>query len=540
MLNPPHLRAGYLCALGFLLPQFFPSATASEVPLEAVRFEYDCSVGSGQALFVLGSIPELGCNDLRRAVKMVRDGGSSTRWSLDVGIPQGTQFAYQFVARDPIVSRLADPANGAVLSAVASGATTTPDPPTRDRIVYTVPAGGATAVRFASTLGDVNRPLVPLPTLDDFDLAMLINRPNGGGIRATVFETEFRTPLHRVLYNNTGAYNYIPNPTSTILGDRVVRTLVSRYVMGTRTINGVRGRGIQIYLPRGYADNTWRRYPVLYMHDGQNVFGNGGNNGSWHAEEAADALIRSARIRELIIVAIDYSDRRLWELNPDYEGDPSWNQNYNRFLIEELMPYVNQNFRTLTGPQNTGILGSSFGGIGSISAVLELPGVFGRLGAMSTSFWATNIRNRLIDGEIPASVRIYLDAGDFSDGGDGTVIARDGLIRTGRLLNDNLRFQIGLGQDHSEASWAIRLPDALEALFPITDELNLIDLPTLPRGDVDADGCVNMTDLTRMLSGFGACVGEPSFDPYADVDGTNCVDMGDLITILASYGMACP
>lgn len=540
MLSRPCVRAVSLCALSLLFPQFLPSATASEVPIEPVRFEYVGSVGSGQAVFVLGSAPALGCDDLGRAVKMLREDGSSTRWFLDVGIPQGTNFTYQFVARDPIVSRLADPANGFILTNIASSSTSLPDPPTRDRIVYTVPAGGATAVRFASTLGDVNRPLVPLPTPDDFDLAMLINRPNGGGIRATVFETEFRTPLHRVLYNNTSTYNYIPNPTSTISGDRVVRTLVSRYVMGTRTINGVRGRGIQIYLPRGYADNTWRRYPVLYLHDGQNVFGNGGNNGSWHAEEAADVLIRSARIRELIIVAIDYSDRRLWELNPDYEGDPTWNQNYNRFLIEELMPYVNQNFRTLTGPQNTGILGSSFGGIGSISAVLELPGVFGRLGAMSTSFWATNIRNRLVAGEIPASVRIYLDAGDFSDGGDGTVIARDGLIRTGRLLNDNLRFQIGLGQDHSEASWAVRLPDALEALFPITDELNLIDLPTLPRGDVDADGCVNMTDLTRMLSGFGACVGEPSFDPYADVDGTNCVDMGDLLTILSGYGTPCP
>lgn len=525
------------CAMSAALS---PRAGASEVPIERVQFEYTGAAAQGQAFFICGSAAQLGCGDMRRAVKMVRDEAATDRWFVNVGIPQGTAYTYQVVMRDPGAARLGDPANGTVVSALLNGATAQPDPPTRDRVVYTLPAEGAAEVSFSTAAAPVDRPLVPLPQEQGFDLAMLINRPSGTGMRASILGTEFQTPLHRVLFSNGEAYNYLRNPGSTLDGTIYTRNIASQYVSGTRTINGVRGRGFQVLVPRGYLENTWRRYPVLYMHDGQNVFGDGANGVSWHAEVAAGALIASARCRETILVAIDYSDYRLGELNPDWEGDATLNRNYNRFLSEELIPYINANFRTLTGPENTGILGSSFGGIASISAVLELPGTFGHLGAMSTSFWATNIRNRIVAGEIPDSVRVYLDAGDMNDGGDDAMIARDGLIRTGRYLEDSLYFEIGFNQDHSEEYWAIRLYDALEALFPITDEQNLIDLPVLPRGDVNADGCVDMTDLTRMLAGFGFVVGEPGYDPYADVDGSNAVDVGDVVTVLANYGMQCP
>jgi hypothetical protein len=144
--------------------------------------------------------------------------------------------------------------------------------------------------------------------------------------------------------------------------------------------------------------------------------------------------------------------------------------------------------------------------------------------------------DRLAAGDLPAQDRIYLDAGDTNDGGALTVRVRDDLLETGRVLCDNLHFNLGFNHEHNEAAWSARLPVALEALFPITEGAPGIGLPLPVRGDADGDGCVALTDLSLLLSAFGACDPLAGFNPAADLDENGCIDLTDLTLLLAAFG----
>lgn len=163
---------------------------------------------------------------------------------------------------------------------------------------------------------------------------------------------------------------------------------------------------------------------------------------------------------------------------------------------------------------------------------------FGRVGAMSTSFWASSTDDRLAAGELPPQTRLYLDAGDQNDGTAETIAARDGALRAGRVLHDNLHFQIGYGHAHNEAAWSARLPDALRALYPIEDEAGAIDLPAPIEGDLDADCAVTLSDLSALLTNFGLS-GAASYES-GDLDGDADVDLADLSGLLAAFGTTCP
>ncbi|RMF85614.1 MAG: hypothetical protein D6744_01140, partial [Planctomycetota bacterium] len=431
-------------------------AQGSEVPLETEHFAIDFVTSVGQSVFVLGDIPALGDNDMTLAVKLVPgayDPGppASLPWTLDVAIPQGVTFSYSYVLRDDAVGSLSDPANGVVLAGPFNGATTTPNPPTRDLRFYKNNGGTATDVTFHLPSGDATRPLVVVPGHPDLLVAHLSGAPNGVGTDATIGGNSVRTPLHTLLRRGAHVYNYVSDPAATTSGFRETFVVPTSQIVATRTIDNVTGRGVEVYLPRGYNEHTSRRYPVLYMHDGQNVFEPGGPFGTWAAEVVAGRLIKKGRLRELIIVAIDNSPNRLAEYNPDWTG--SQNAAYNSFIVDELKPVVDARYRTLTGPTDTGVMGSSFGGIASLSIALDYPQVFGRVGAMSTSFWATSIDVRLANGELPTASRLYLDAGDINDGAEDTIAVRDALLAGGRVLNGDLFFQIGYGHQHNETAW---------------------------------------------------------------------------------------
>jgi enterochelin esterase-like enzyme len=510
---------------------------AAEVPLETVRFEHTYNTTVGQSVFVVGSIPELGAGDVRRSLKLVPIGPTpdGLLWRLDVAIPQGTAFTYRFVLRDDAVAAYRDPANGSYLTAATAAATQTPSPAARDRIVYSVIGDGATEISFLELPGSLDRPLLAVPGRADVRVATSFARPNGPGLDFRIFSTVFDTPRHTILHRAGALFDYVPAALATS-GTIVEFALPTSLIVATRTINGVTGRGIRVYLPRGYAQHVDRCYPVLYMHDGQNVFLPGGPFGCWRAEAVADDLIRRGRIRELIIVAVDNSPNRLPEYNPDWPGGAVMNHAYNQFLVTELKPYVDANFRTFADRVNTGVMGSSFGGVASISVALEFPGVFGRIGPMSTSFSYTVLDDRLAAGDLPAADRVYLDTGDTGDGGELTIQVRDELLETGRVLGDNLHFQIGFNQQHNEAAWNARLPVALEALFPISEGVANIALPLPLRGDADGDGCVSLTDLTLLLSAFGACDPSATFNAAVDLDENGCINLGDLSLLLAAFG----
>lgn len=147
-------------------------------------------------------------------------------------------------------------------------------------------------------------------------------------------------------------------------------------------------RRIWIYLPEGY-EKTKKKYPVLYMQDGQNLFDAAtASYGEWGVDECLDSLIRTGK-QPCIVVGVDNGPRRFNEYNP-YEfqnfGKGEADQ-YLTFLVETLKPFIDHKYRTLTGKENTIIAGSSMGGLVSYYAMLKKPGVFGKAGVFSPAFW---------------------------------------------------------------------------------------------------------------------------------------------------------
>lgn len=158
-----------------------------------------------------------------------------------------------------------------------------------------------------------------------------------------------------------------------------------------------RARRIWIYLPKGYNE-TQKRYPVLYMQDGQNIFDEYTSAfGEWGVDECLDSLIAGGKPAG-IVVGID-GPKRLNEYNPyafrdfgEGEGD-----RYLDFIVQTLKPFIDKNFRTLASKENTIIAGSSMGGLISYYAMIKQPQVFGKAGIFSPTFWTAPAINQLTD-----------------------------------------------------------------------------------------------------------------------------------------------
>jgi len=149
-----------------------------------------------------------------------------------------------------------------------------------------------------------------------------------------------------------------------------------------------RTRRIWIYLPKGYDINK-KSYPVLYMHDGQNLFSeHSAAYGEWGVDEALDSLIARTR-KEVIIVGIDHGDeKRMTEYNPyDTKDAKGEGKQYVEFIVNTLKPFIDSKYKTLKDPQNTFVAGSSLGGLISMYAIAKYPNVFGGAGIFSPAFW---------------------------------------------------------------------------------------------------------------------------------------------------------
>lgn len=518
-------------------------ATPADVPSQTVRFAINYVTTFGDSVFIVGDIPELGSGDIRKGVKLVPGTyvpgpPASLVWSIDIAIPYGTTTTYRFYRGNDDVAALTVPGTFTAIGEPVTITTTIPVPATRDRIIYAPTSESTAAAIFQIPGGYTSRPFLPLYGRSDLKAAVLWNRPNGPGIDAQFGGGIIDSPLHRLFFRNAAAFNYEPVAAPNSAGTKETFALPTALIPSTRTVNNITGRGIQVWLPRGYALNTAKRYPVLYMHDGQNVFVPGGPFGTWQAEVTTAQLIQRARVREIIIVAIDNSSQRSAEYVPEFANSTVNNTRYNQFIVGELKPYIDANYRTLPGRETTAVAGSSFGGIASCVLALDQSATFGRVGVFSPSFWAGNTKNRVTAGGISMSTRVYMDAGDTSDDGDITLSVRDALLARGRVLNVDLFFQIGLFQQHNEAAWSQRFPQMLDALFPISEETALLDaLPTPLMGDFNGDGCIELSDLSRLLAAFGTCSGAAAFDTAADLDASTCVDLADLAALLGRFGL---
>ena len=195
----------------------------------------------------------------------------------------------------------------------------------------------------------------------------------------------------------------IPNRTLTPSGDQTVELTVARWA-DQGTITGhvetfstpgfLGGRRCWIYLPPGYAQST-ERYPVLYMHDGQNLFDvRTSFAGEWKVDEACESLILGGEIAPLIVVGIENSAARCTEYTPWVDAGVTCGGGggdaYLSAIRDALIPAIDAAYRTLSGPQNRWMSGSSLGGLISAYAGYAYDATWGRIAAVSPSYWWAN------------------------------------------------------------------------------------------------------------------------------------------------------
>ncbi len=248
-------------------------------------------------------------------------------------------------------------------------------------------------------------------------------------------------------------------------------------------------RQLIIYLPPGYGADMNRRYPVLYMQDGQNLFDGSTSyvpGQHWHLNETADTLIREGAIEPLIIVGIyNAGEHRIKEYTPT--ADPNFKVGgqarlYGQMLTEELKPYIDRTYRTKPSREHTGIGGSSLGGLLSLYlGLVRHSDVFGRVIAMSPSLWWDQcwlLRNR---GELnrERKTKVWIDAGT-SEGASTECNAktlRNILVERGFTPNKEVKFMRAVGARHCEQAWAHRVHHGLRFTFPVRAEAESSSLP---------------------------------------------------------------
>jgi predicted alpha/beta superfamily hydrolase len=266
-------------------------------------------------------------------------------------------------------------------------------------------------------------------------------------------------------------------------------------------------RGVHVFLPPSYTAQPQRRYPVLYLQDGQNVFSSAGTNcafgwGSWELDRTVDAISRARKMQEIIMVAVDNSFARMQEYSGRHHNTNATAstpfENYEAFLIMELKPRVDREYRTLPGPAHTAVMGSSLGGVCSLVLAWDHPEIYGGAASLSGAFQVeqTNFLNAVLKNYHgpPKPFRVYLDSGvvDFMGGDDGCSRTKQVAAEFQRIgWTNNLVWFVdgkpltlaeleksGLRRDkwaeaqtsqHNEFYWRLRAGRALAFLFPPVD-----------------------------------------------------------------------
>lgn len=241
-------------------------------------------------------------------------------------------------------------------------------------------------------------------------------------------------------------------------------------------------RFLRVWLPPGYDDpaNVSRRYPVLYLNDGQNLFeaSTSFTGVEWQVDETSERLVREGVIPPMMVVGIDNAGKdRLREYLPHRSLQPMMlrvqGSRYPDFLMKEVMPFVAQNYRVASGPENTGLGGSSLGALIALYTAVVRPNVIGRLLIESPSLWASNrqmIRESRAIERWPQ--RIFLATGTAEAGRpdkDQSMVddVRElaAILRRAGLDDTRLRLVVEEGGTHHESAWARRFPEALAFLF---------------------------------------------------------------------------
>jgi predicted alpha/beta superfamily hydrolase len=238
---------------------------------------------------------------------------------------------------------------------------------------------------------------------------------------------------------------------------------------------------VLVYLPPGYSRFSRKRYPVLYLHDGQNVFDAATSFAGveWGVDETAQRLIKQDLIEPLIIVAVaNMGEERIHEYAPtpgviEPHDRPKKRSRgmagmYGRFLITELKPFIDRKYRTKPEAEFTGLGGSSLGGLATLAIGIIFSETFNRLIVMSPSVWWDDFSILRLIGFLDQKppLKIWLDMGTGEPGWEQVHDLLDALLDRGWRPSVDLEYLEIPGASHNEGAWAARVEPALEFLFP--------------------------------------------------------------------------
>ncbi|MBM4777224.1 MAG: alpha/beta hydrolase [Archangiaceae bacterium] len=295
-------------------------------------------------------------------------------------------------------------------------------------------------------------------------------------VPAHAMDLEFKPRLDETEWSK--GPNYVVKPGETLdVFPRFFRDNgeVSRRWVDFRSTALNNTRGVWVYLPPTYLENTTFRAPVVYMHDGQNLFDASTAFGGteWQVDETMNRTANDGFIAEAIVVGPENTAARIDEYTPTSTTQYGGGQGatYLRFLVDELKPAVDREYRTRPGRESTVVIGSSLGGLISTYAGVQKPEVFGNVGAMSPSTWWDN---RWILGSVAGlraaplrPLKVYVDSGNAGNSMDDVTNTAD-LAQAwrdrGYADEVTLKYVVQNGASHTEAYWAQRLPVALRFL----------------------------------------------------------------------------
>ena len=542
-----HPRLSLVAALCLLAA---PGLLNAGAVLKDVDFSYTGDVGYGNEVCVMGSHPLLGGNDPRKAIKLVWSSGNV--WRGKVALPAGESPTYRFVSRAFAAASWTNSAYTNRSADLVAAVPSHPEAPWKGKTVFlrsewsqanivyrNLTTGESWAQASMQRVGDGRNTSESLFRVDGVatngaEMEFVFTDGNNNWLNAPPppsAAAQGAAPAVPVPYQGLAApYNFRTSLDVFLVQDQQVFTYKPPASLSAprtewrevgSTVSGIPGRWIGIHLPRGYDQNTWRKYPVLYMHDGQNVFFPGGSFGTWDADRIADYETGQGRMRECIIVAVDNDgSNRLKEYLPDgetlnysgtnYVGVAS---KYLQFLTDNVMPTLDYNFRTQSDAANTLVAGSSMGGLVSDYITHQKSDRFGTAGIFSPAYWAapTYMGGRSV-GYLPVRRFIYMGTAESSAGNassdvywQGALNAWNAFMNAGHAANRDLVFEGGAGAQHNEPAWSARLPSFFAFALDPWRDANLLALEHFPptlQLNRDADNS-SFALLRRGLFGFG-------------------------------------
>ena len=233
-----------------------------------------------------------------------------------------------------------------------------------------------------------------------------------------------------------------------------------------------RERTLRLYLPPSYETSPDKRYPVIYMHDAQNLFDDATSYaGEWGVDETLDAFARTRGL-EAIVVGIDNGgEARNHELSPwsNPQIDPAQGEQYMAFVVDVVKPFIDAHYRTRPDRANTAMIGSSLGGLVTHYALLRYPQVFGKAAIFSPSYWVSNeVYAQTAAHPWPADTRVYFYIGGKE--GDESVPDVERMIpllATPDHAVRDITLHIEPDAQHNERAWRAEFPRAVAWLFEV-------------------------------------------------------------------------